>query len=138
MKTFLFAVLLMGIQTSSWADQICGAAQARYVYELAAGMEQFAPTVTKTGGFAIKEEYPGDGTAFLLISFMDRGKMIFSHRVRNDPGVSVTTIRPHKTKGGYPGFDVALGQGHLGDCEYSVVVRDAKFVVLIRGLKEFK
>ena len=136
MKTFLFAVLLMGIQTSSWADQICGAAEARYVYELAAGMEQFAPKVTKTGGFAIKEEYPGDGTAFLVISFMDRGKMIFNHRVRN-PLEASATIRPHKTKGGYPGFDVALRQGHLGECEYSVVVRDAKFVVLIRGLKEF-
>ena len=109
MKTFLFVVLLMGIQTSSWADQICGPAEARHVYELVAGMEQFAPKVTKAGSFAIKEEYPGDGTAFLMISFMDRGKMIFNHRVGNPIEVSAS-IRPHKTKGGYPGFDVALTQ----------------------------
>ncbi|MDP2028163.1 MAG: hypothetical protein Q8K12_00790 [Thiobacillus sp.] len=138
MKTLLFAILLMGIQTSSWADQPCGAAEAQYVDELVAGMAQFAPKVTKTGGFAITEEYPGDGTAVLVISFMDRGKMVFDHRVRNYPQASTTTIRPHKTKGGYPGFAVALGQGHLGNCEYSVAVRDAKFVVAILGLKGFK
>jgi len=92
----------------------------------------------RCGGFAIKEEYPGDGTAALVISFMDRGKMVFDHRVREAPGATVTTIRPHKTKGGYPGFDVALTQGHLGNCEYSVTVRDAKFVVVIHGLKGFK
>ena len=45
MKMFLFAMLLIGIQTPSWADQICGAAEARYVYELVDGMEQFAPKV---------------------------------------------------------------------------------------------
>lgn len=137
MKTFLFAVLLMGIQTSSWADQICGPAEARQVYELVAGMEQFAPRVTKTGGFAIKEEYPGDGTAFLLISFIDRGKMIFNHRVSN-PIELAASIHPHKTNGEYPGFDIALRQGRLGECEYRVVVRDSKFVVLILGFKGYK
>ena len=138
MKTFLFAILLMGIQTSSWADQVCGATEAQYVYELVAGMEQFAPKVTKTGAFVIKEEYPGDGTAVLVISFIDSGKMIFDHRVRDASGASATTIRPHKTKDGYPGFAVALTQGHLGKCEYSVAVRDAKFEIVMYGLKGFK
>lgn len=137
MKASLFAILLMGIQISSWADQICGPAEARYVYELVDAMAQYAPKVTKTGSFAVKEEYPGDGTAFLIISFTDRGNMIFKHRVSNSIELSAV-IRPHKIKSDFPGLDIALTQGRLGECQYSIVVRDGKFVVLIRGFKGYK
>lgn len=118
------------------ADQICGdPGDAQYVAKIAAGMQQFAPKVTKTGGFAIKEDYPGNGTAVLTISFVDRGKTLFVHRVNDYTSASATVMRAGKTKGGEPGFSVALVQGKLGACVYNVFVRDAKFAVVSLGLK---
>lgn len=119
----------------AWADQVCGPAEAQYVEKLAAGMQQFAPKVTKTGGFAVKEEYPGDGTEVLVVSFVDRGKSLFVHRLPGNPQATATTMRPGKTKSGEPGFVVALLQGKLGACEYSVFVHDGKFLVASRGFK---
>ena len=121
----------------SWADEFCGATEAQYVDELLAGMEQFALQVTRGGSFSIKVDYPGNETAVLVISFKDRGKTLFVHQAHAFPLVD-TEIRPDKTKGGYPGFVVALTQGHLGECEYSVVVHGAKFVVAKSGFKEYK
>ena len=117
------------------ADEICGPSQARYAERVAAGMQQFAPRVTKTGTFAIKEEYPGNGIEILVVSFVDRGKTLFAHQVRDDAESTATTIRPGKTRGGDPGFAIALTQGSLGACEYGVFVRDGKFVVTPKGLK---
>jgi hypothetical protein len=118
------------------ADEVCGSpADAQYVAKIATGMQQFAPKVTKTGGFAIKEDYPGNGTAVLTISFVDRGKTLFVHRVADYKSASATVMRAGKTKGGDPGFSVALVQGKLGACVFNVFVRDAKFAVVSLGLK---
>lgn len=121
------------------ADELCGPAGVRYVEKIAAGMQQFAPKVTKTGGFAIKEESPGDGTQVVVIAFADRGKTIFVHRVPvADPIVTPTVISPGKTKSGNPEFSVGLIQGNQGACDYSVFIREAKFVVVSRGFVRFK
>ena len=117
------------------ADEICSPKDAQYVEKIAAGMQQFAAKVTKTGSFAIKKEYPGNGTAFTIISFVDRGNTLFMNRVKDDADASATEMRTEKTKSGDPGFGIALVQGNLGSCTYSVFVRDTKFVVVSRGLK---
>jgi hypothetical protein len=114
---------------------MCGPTEAQYVEKLAAGMQQFAAKVTKTGSFLIKEEYPGDGTQVLIISFLDRGKTLFVHRVTGNPLATATTMRPGKIKSGEPGFSIALVQGKLGACEYSTFVHDGKFLVVARGVK---
>lgn len=117
------------------ADEICGAAEEQYVQKIAAGMQQFAKSVTNTGSFVVNEQHPGNGTAFLLITFNDRGKVLFVHRVQASPQASATTARPGKTKAGDPGLAVSLVQGNLGSCEYAIFVRDGRFVVSSRGLK---
>ena len=78
------------------------------------------------GAFAIREEYPGDAA---------RGKPVFVHRIRDDPGSNATTLRPGKTQSGDPGFAVALTRGSLGACTYTVHVHNGKFVVAAKGLK---
>lgn len=115
------------------ADESCGQTELRYVQAITAEMQAFAPKVTKTGRFAIKDVPSGDGTQRIAISFADRGTMIFVHRIAGDPNATTTVIRPGKTGSGAPGFTVALVQGRLGACEYSVFIRDAKFVVAPRG-----
>ena len=117
------------------ADEVCGPDQARYVAHLVDGIQPFAAKVSRTGAFAVKEEYPGNGSEVLIISFVDRGKPVFVHRVRDDPGSTATTIRPGKTQSGDPGFAVELTQGSLGTCTYAAHVRDGKFVVAAKGLK---
>ena len=66
------------------ADEVCGPDQARYVAHLVDGIQPFAAKVSRTGAFAVKEEYPGNGEV-LIIPFVDRGKPVFVHRVRDDP-----------------------------------------------------
>lgn len=134
----LICLILLGYDQAR-ADELCGPAEVRYVERIVTGMQQFAPKVTKTGGFAIKEESPGDGTQVLVISFADRGKTIFVHPVPvADPTVTPTVISPGKTKSGNPEFSVGLIQGNQGACDYSVFVREAKFVVVSRGFVRFK
>lgn len=121
------------------ADELCGLAEVRYVEKIAAGMQQFASKVTKTGGFAIKEESPGDGTQVFVVSFAERGKTTFVHRVPVvDPIVTPIVISAGRTKSGNPEFAVGLIQGNRGACDYSVFVREAKFVVASRGFVRFK
>ena len=121
------------------ADQICDPAneEAGYVKKIAADMQRFAPKVTKTGIFAFKEEYPGDGTSVWIISFSDRGNNLFMYRLKVD-GATELTVEPDKSIGDGPGFMFVIRQGSLGQCRYSVSVRDAKFVVVDRGLKQSK
>jgi hypothetical protein len=117
------------------ADALCGPDESRYVDTVAAGLQQFVPKMTRSGRFAIKDEYPGNGSAIVVISFADHGKTLFVHRVAADKGASATVLTPGTTKGGDPGLSIALQQGNLGSCTYSVFVRDAKFTVIPRGLK---
>ena len=121
--------LLHGNEVS--ADEFCTSDETRYVEKIAAGMQQYAPMVTKTGNFAAKNESAGDGIGFLVVSFSDRGKTLFIHRFQ-DEQLDATTMRPGKTKSGDPGFTVYLRQGQLGSCEYAVIVRDRKFVIASR------
>lgn len=114
------------------ADELCGPEELRYPQKIAAEMQQFAPKVTRSGRFVIKEELSGDGSQRLAISFADHGKTNFVHRVSGDPMATATVMRPGKSKNGTPGFTIALVQGRLGACEYSVFVRDATFVVVPR------
>ena len=76
----------------AWGDQICGPAEAQYVEKLVAGMQQFAAKVTKTGRFLINKEYPGDGTEVLVVSFVDRGKTLFVHKILGNPLAAATMI----------------------------------------------
>ena len=133
--TALLTALMLMCCDRARADEVCGPSHARYVEKVAAEMQQFAPRVTKTGIFSITEEYPGNGTEILVISFVDRGKTLFVYRVRDDAESTATTISPGKTRRGDPGFAVALIQGSLGSCEYGVFVRDGKFMVSAKGLK---
>jgi hypothetical protein len=96
---------------------------------MAAGMQKFAPKMTRTGSFVVKDEYPGNGSSAAVITFVDRGNIVFVYRVNGSKMASATTVRPGKTKSGEPGLSVALTQGSLGDCVYSVVAREGKFVV---------
>lgn len=133
------AVVLTGLLAlfceQAYADALCGPNEARYVDTVVAGLQQFAPRMTKTGRFAIKDEYPGNGTAIVAISFADHGKTLFVHRVAADKGASATVMTQGTTKAGDPGLSVALQQGNLGSCVYGVFVRDGKFVAVSRGLK---
>ena len=113
----------------SWADALCGPTEAQYIDELVAGLQQFAGNVTNAGAFAIKEEYPGNGTSTLIISFVESGKKLFTHRVHLSPIAPDTAIRPTKSKDGRPGFSIALGQGRIGTCNYRVTSLDRKFEV---------
>lgn len=117
------------------ADALCGPNEARYVDTFVAGLQPFAPRVTKTGRFAIKDEHPGNGTAVVVISFADHGKTLFVHKVAADQGASATVVTQGTTKSGDPGLSVALEQGNLGSCVYGVSVRDGRFVAVPRGLK---
>ena len=51
-----------------------------------------AGNVTNAGAFAIKEEYPGNGTSTLIISFVESGKKLFTHRVHLSPIAADTAI----------------------------------------------
>lgn len=108
-----------------------------YPKGIAAAIQKFAPKVTKTGNFVIKDEFPGEGH-FIVISFVDGGKTLFTHTTRNFELATATEIKAGKTKDGDPGFSVALVQGHLGECRYNVLFRDAKFVVIDKGFKPYR
>ena len=127
------AVLLALAFGHAQADDRCGPAELQFAQTIAAGMQPFAIKVTKTGRFAFKDEYSGDGSQRVAISFADRGKTIFVHRIAGDPNATATAMRPGRTKSGELGFTVALVQGHSGACEFDVFVSGAKFVVAPRG-----
>lgn len=117
------------------ADEICDLAQQQYVEALAAGMQKFASKLTQTGSFSVKDEYPGNGLSVAVITFVDRGNVVFVHRVTGSKSASATIVRPGKTKSGEHGLSVALTQGSLGNCMYSVFPKDGRFVAAFRGLK---
>jgi hypothetical protein len=131
----VFTALLSLFSEQANADSLCGPDEARYVDTVVAGLQQFVPKMTKTGRFSVKNEYPGNGTAFVAISFADRGKVLFQHRAAADKSASATVMTPGTTKAGDPGLSVALQQGNLGSCTYGVFVRNGKFVAVSQGLK---
>lgn len=136
--TIAFPAILTGIflcYNLAWADEVCGPENVQYVEKVAAEMQQFASKVTKTGNFSIREEYPGDGTALHVISFVDHRKTFFIFRVADFPLASATIMRPSKIIGSYPGLIVLLVQGSIGSCEYNVLFRNAKFIAESTGLK---
>jgi hypothetical protein len=89
--------------------------------------------MTNNGTFPVTNEYPGTGTIH-VITFADRGKTIFVHRLSDGVEASAT-LRSAKSRAGEPGIGVSIDQGHLGSCEYGVYFHDGKFVVVSRGLK---
>lgn len=131
------AVLLSLAYEPARADEICDPSneEAAYVKKIAADMQRFAPKVTKTGTFAFKPEYPGDGTGVWAISFLDRGSSVFVHKLKYE-AYRELTVSPDKWKGSDPGFMIVIRQGALGTCRYSVAVRDAKFIVTPRGFNK--
>ena len=133
----LIAVLLALGYESARSDEPCDPDnhEAAFVKKIAADMQLFAPKVTKTGTFAFKPEYPGDGTAVWVISFSDRGNNLFVHRLKIE-GATELTVESDKSKGDGPGFMFVIRQGSLGECRYSVSVRDTKFIVTPRGFKK--
>lgn len=132
-RAFVIAALLSSGCVSARADQICGPAEERYAQRLASAMQRFAARMTNTGTFLVTNEYPGTGTIH-VITFADRGKTIFVHRLSDGVEASAT-LRPGKSRAGEPGIGVSIDQGHLGSCEYGVYFHDGKFVVVSRGLK---
>lgn len=135
------AVVLMGLISfceQARADEACGRNEAQYVEKIATGMQMFAPKVTKSGRFAVKNEYSGDTTSTIVISFVDQGKTLFAHKITGISALTPTEMRPGKTKDGDPGFLVILAQGNIGECQYSMFVHAGKFVVVSRGVKWHK
>jgi hypothetical protein len=134
------AAVLMGSLSfgceQAWADEVCGPGEAHYAESVAAGLQPFAAKTTKTGHFAFKDDYPGNGSAAVVISFLDNGRTLFSHRVIQYKDATGTAMTPGKTKSGEPGFKLSLLQGTMGACEYGVFVRNQKFVVVSMGLKQ--
>lgn len=128
------AILLSFAYEPARADQMCDPSneEAAYVKKIIADMQRFAPKVTKTGTFAFKPEYPGDGTGVWAISFLDHGSSVFVHKLKYE-AYRELTVSPDKGKGSDPGFMIVIRQGSLGACRYSVAVRDAKFIVTPRG-----
>ena len=138
MKILLpIAILLALGYEPARSDEICDPTndEAAFVKKIAADMQRFAPKVTKTGTFAFKPEYPGDGTGVGVISFSDRGNNLFVHRFKVDATTELI-VEPDKSKGDGPGFMFVIRQGSLGECRYSVSVRDTKFIVTPRGFKK--
>jgi len=130
--------VLLGHAQHAWADAMCGPDDSKYIEKIAAGLQPFAPKVTKTGVFVVKSEYPGDGTGSILVSLVDHGKPVFFHRVSGITALVNLEMRAGKTTGGEPGLLALLGQGNLGECQYSLVVRSGKFVVSPRGFEPYK
>lgn len=130
------AILLSFAYEPARADQMCDPSneEAAYVKKIIADMQRFAPKVTKTGTFAFKPEYPGDGTGVWAISFLDHGNSVFVHKLKYE-GFRELTVSQDKGKGSDPGFMIVIKQGSLGACRYSVAVRDAKFIVTPRGFQ---
>lgn len=120
------------------ADAMCGPDDAKYVETIAARLQADASKVTKDGAFVVKNEYPGDGTATIVVSFVEHGKASFAKRITGIAATTPTELRPGKTKTDEPGLLVVLAQGNIGECQYSLLVRGGKFVVMPRGYKQYK
>lgn len=120
------------------ADEPCGRDDYQYVERIASGMQIFASKVTKSGRFTVKEEYPGDTTETIVVSFSDHKEKLFVHKIVGISALTPTEFRPSITKGGDPGFIVILAQGNIGECQYSMFVRNERFVVIPRGVKWYK
>src|SRR5437762_7831582 len=107
-----FAVALFVSSLLIWwcaharADQICEP-DSKYINNLASDLQKVARSVTKAGAFSVKEEYPGDGTGRIVISFADQGKVLFTRTTISDTNTEAS-IRPAKTKTGDPGLLVYL------------------------------
>jgi hypothetical protein len=123
---------------SAWADEMCGPSELKHVEGVAARLQPYASKVTKTGSFVVKAEYPGNATESIAVSFMDHGKPIFVHRITGIAATMPTEFRPGKTKSGDPGMLVVLSQGNIGECQYAMLLRGGKFVVMPRGYKQYK
>ena len=120
------------------ADEPCGIDDTKYVETIATGMQQYATQVTRTGSFRVKVEYPGDTTSTLVLSFLDRGKTVFIHRIVGISAMTPTEMRPSKTVSSGPELLVRLSQGNIGECQYTMLTKNGKFVVVPRGIKWYK
>ncbi|MDE1947127.1 MAG: hypothetical protein KGL43_13595 [Burkholderiales bacterium] len=121
---------------SASSDETCGPSESQCVNSIAGDLQGFAPKMTKSGRFTVKEEYPDGAPATTVLSFLDRGQTAFTRRIAQYDNSTGTAFDPGAKKCGLPGLKVQLLQGTMGACVYYIAFRENRFRVYSSGLKQ--